>query len=177
MRGQATISPKNPIVFIRDTTNRMTAEKKLETRVLEIIQQNFPVASRPYEELARQLDSTEDEVFEAVQSLRKKGIIRRLGGSFDSRKVGYKSTLVALSVPKDRLEEVVEFVNSYPGVTHNYEREGKYNVWFTLIAESEKAIERTIEEIKARTGAPVLNLPAKHMFKIKVDFDLGTNDE
>ncbi|MBI5118182.1 Lrp/AsnC family transcriptional regulator [Candidatus Poribacteria bacterium] len=155
----------------------MTAQKKLESRVLEIIQQDFPISLRPYEELARQLDSTEEEVFDAVQGLRRKGVIRRLGGSFDSRKIGYKSTLVALSVPRNRLEEVVEFVNSYPGVTHNYEREGKYNVWFTLIAESEKAIEQIIEEIRAHTGVPVLNLPAKHMFKIKVDFDLGNTDE
>jgi len=155
----------------------MAALEKLEQRVLEVIQQDFPIASRPYAELADGLDSTEDEVFDAVQSLCKKGIIRRLGGSFDSRKVGYKSTLAALSVPDDRLEEAVEIVNSYAGVTHNYEREGKYNVWFTIIAPSDEDIERTIEEIKTRTGAPALNLPATRVFKIKVDFDLGNNDE
>lgn len=151
--------------------------KKIEQRVLEVIQQRFPIASRPYEELGRELGFTEDEVFEAVQNLRKKGIIRRLGGSFDSRKIGYKSTLVALSAPQDRLAEVVEIVNSYPGVTHNYEREGKYNVWFTLIASSEKEIEETLTEIKRRAGVEVLNLPAARVFKIKVDFDLGNNDE
>lgn len=155
----------------------MAALEKLEQRVLEVIQQDFPIASRPYAELADKLDSTEDEVFGAVQSLCKKGIIRRLGGSFDSRKIGYKSTLAALSVPDDRLEEAVEIVNSYAGVTHNYEREGKYNVWFTIIAPSDEDIERTIEEIKTRTGAPALNLPATRVFKIKVDFDLGNNDE
>ena len=153
------------------------ALKKIEQRVLEVIQQRFPIAPRPYEELARELGSTEDEVFEAVQNLRKKGIIRRLGGSFDSRKIGYKSTLVALSAPQDRLGGVVEIVNSYPGVTHNYEREGKYNVWFTLIASSEKEIEETLAEIKRRAGVEVLNLPATRVFKIKVDFDLGNNDE
>jgi DNA-binding Lrp family transcriptional regulator len=155
----------------------MPALTKLERRVLEVIQQKFPIASRPYEQLARRLGVTEDETFDAVQALCKKGIIRRLGGSFDSRKVGYKSTLVALSVPKGRLDEVVAIVNGYPGVTHNYEREGKYNVWFTLIAESEKEIERTIEEIKSRAGVSALNLPATHLFKIKVDFDLGEDDE
>ncbi|NQU07752.1 MAG: Lrp/AsnC family transcriptional regulator [Candidatus Abyssubacteria bacterium] len=155
----------------------MAALEKLEQRVLEVIQQDFPIASRPYAGLADKLNSTEDEVFGVVQSLCKKGIIRRLGGSFDSRKVGYKSTLAALSVPDNRLEEAVEIVNSYAGVTHNYEREGKYNVWFTIIAPSDEDIERTIEEIKTRTGAPVLNLPAPRVFKIKVDFDLGNNDE
>jgi DNA-binding Lrp family transcriptional regulator len=155
----------------------MARLEKLEQRVLEVIQQKFPIASRPYQELAVQLDSTEDEVFNAVQSLCEKGIIRRLGGSFDSRKVGYKSTLAALSVPENRLEEVVAIVNDYPGVTHNYEREGKYNVWFTLIAESEEAIKRTIKEIESKTGAAAMNLPATHIFKIKVDFDLGDNNE
>ena len=155
----------------------MPTLEKLEQRVFEVIQQGFPIASRPYEELACQLGSTEDEVFNAVQSLCKKGIIRRLGGSFDSRKVGYKSTLAAVSVPEDRLEEVVEIVNSYPGVTHNYEREGKYNVWFTLIEPSDKEIESTIGEIQSKTGLSILNMPATHIFKIRVDFDLGNDDE
>jgi DNA-binding Lrp family transcriptional regulator len=155
----------------------MAALKKLEQAVLKLIQQEFPIASHPYRELARRLDSTEDAVYEAVQTLRQKGIIRRLGGSFDSRKVGYKSTLVALSVPGHRLDEVVGIVNSYPGVTHNYEREGNFNVWFTLIAESDRKIREVIGEIKERTGVEALNLPATRLFKIKVDFDLENNDE
>ena len=155
----------------------MAALNKVEQMVLDIIQQSFPITPRPYDDLARQLDMTEDEVFEVVQVLRKKGVIRRLGGSFDSRKVGYKSTLVALSVPESELDEVVALVNSYPGVTHNYEREGRYNVWFTLIEKSEKEIERTIDEISSKAGVPALNLPATHLFKIKVDFDLGDDDE
>ena len=155
----------------------MVALKKLEQRILDIIQQSFPITSRPYDELARQLDVSEDRAFEAVQALREKGVIRRLGGSFDSRKVGYKSTLVALSVPEKDLDRVVALVNDYAGVTHNYEREGKYNVWFTLIEESEEDIERTIEEIRSRAGVSALNFPATRLFKIKVDFDLGDNDE
>ena len=149
---------------------------KLEQQVLEVIQQGFPIASHPYEELGRTIGATEDEAFDAVQALCEKGIIRRLGGSFDSRKIGYKSTLVALSAPADRLEDVVALVNEYPEVTHNYEREGAYNVWFTIIAPSEDEIERIIDEIQAKTGSPALNLPASHMFKIKVDFDLGEDD-
>ena len=155
----------------------MATLEKLEQQVLEVIQQDFPIASNPYKELAEQLDSTEGEVFEAVQDLCEKGIIRRLGGSFDSRKVGYKSTLAALSVSPEKLDMAVDIVNGYPGVTHNYEREGKYNVWFTIIAPSDDDINETIREIGERTGAPTLNLPATHVFKIKVNFDLGSDDE
>ena len=157
--------------------DNMAAINKMEQRVLDVIQQDFPIASRPYEVMADRIGATEDEVFEAVESLCKKGIIRRLGGSFDSRKVGYKGTLAALSVPEDRLNEAVEIVNSYSSVTHNYEREGEYNVWFTIIAPSLEDIERTIEEIGARTGAPTLNLPATRVFKINVNFELGERDE
>ncbi len=155
----------------------MATLKKLEHRILEIIQQRFPVSPRPYLQMADELGVREDEVFEAVRNLRRNGIIRRLGGSFDSRKIGYKSTLAALSVSEEQLDEAVTIVNSHPSVTHNYEREGAYNVWFTVIDESEEKIEQTLEEIRRRTGAPVLNLPASHMFKIQVDFDLGSDDE
>jgi DNA-binding Lrp family transcriptional regulator len=155
----------------------MATLEKLERRVLEIIQQDFPIASHPYKELGDRLGATEQEVFDTVQALCEKRIIRRLGGSFDSRKIGYKSTLAALSVPKDKLDEAVEIVNSYPGVTHNYEREGAFNIWFTVIAASDEAIADIIEEIKTKTGAPALNLPASHVFKIKVNFDLGNGEE
>ncbi|RJP23387.1 MAG: Lrp/AsnC family transcriptional regulator [Candidatus Abyssobacteria bacterium SURF_5] len=155
----------------------MTAFKRIEQEVLKVIQQEFPISPHPYRELARRIGSSEDDVFHAVEHLRKTGIIRRLGGSFDSRKVGYKSTLVALSVPKERLSEVVSIVNGYTGVTHNYEREGAYNVWFTLIEQSEKKIEETLGEIGRRTGLKPLNLPASHLFKIKVDFDLENDGE
>ena len=151
--------------------------EKLERRVLDVIQQDFPIAPHPYKELGEQLGATEDEIFGAVQSLCEKGIIRRLGGSFDSRKIGYKSTLAALNVPRDRLDEVVAIVNGYPGVTHNYEREEEYNVWFTLIVPSDEVIESTIAEISERAGSPVLNLPATHIFKIKVNFSLEDDDE
>ncbi len=151
--------------------------EKLERRALDIIQQDFPIAPHPYKELGDRLDATEDEVFGAVQSLCERGIIRRLGGSFDSRKIGYKSTLAALSVPRERLDEVVAIVNGYPGVTHNYEREEEYNVWFTLIVPSDEVIESTIAEISERAGSPVLNLPATHIFKIKVNFSLEDDDE
>ncbi len=147
--------------------------EKLEERVLDVIQQDFPISSHPYKELGDRFGVSEDEVFGAVQSLCERGIIRRLGGSFDSRKIGYKSTLAALSVSPERLDEVVAMLNSYPGVTHNYEREEDYNVWFTLIAPSDEVIDSTIAEISERAGSPVLNLPATHIFKSKVNFSLG----
>jgi DNA-binding Lrp family transcriptional regulator len=84
--------------------------------------------------------------------------------------LGYTSTLCAAQVPEERLEDFVEMVNRYPGVTHNYLRRHHFNVWFTLIAESRERLDQILAEIKAASGVEVLSLPALEVFKIKVDF-------
>jgi DNA-binding Lrp family transcriptional regulator len=107
-----------------------------------------------------------------VQKLKGVGIIRRIGASFSARAVGFTSTLCAARVPQKRIEEFVAVVNTYPGVTHNYEREGDYNIWFTLIAPSRKKIDQVLAEISRKTGVKeILNLPALKTFKIAVDFN------
>jgi DNA-binding Lrp family transcriptional regulator len=98
------------------------------------------------------------------------GIIRRIGANFTSRKLGYTSTLCAAHVPPELLERFVEVVNRYPGVTHNYLRQHRFNVWFTLIAESLTRLDQILAEISEASGVEVLSLPAQEIFKIKVDF-------
>lgn len=144
---------------------------ELDKKLLNIIQTDFPVAPEPYKELAHQLGITEREVINRIRKLQQAGVIRRLGGIFDSRKVGYTGTLVAMKVPEDKIEQVAKIVNSYPGITHNYLRDHEYNMWFTLLAESTDKIQKIIDEIRQQTGIEnVLNLPASRIFKIKVNF-------
>jgi len=140
--------------------------------ILNEIQRNFPVTHRPFLALARKLGMKEKEILGRVQKLKETGIIRRIGASFSSNAVGFRSTLCAAKVPPKKVEEFVAVVNSYPGVTHNYEREGDYNIWFTLIAPSKKKISQILAEISRRTGVKeILNLPALQTFKIAVDFN------
>jgi DNA-binding Lrp family transcriptional regulator len=140
--------------------------------ILNEIQRNFPITHRPFLSLARKLKMREKEVMERVQKLKEVGIIRRIGASFSARAVGFSSTLCAAKIPKEKVEEFVAVVNTYPGVTHNYEREGEYNIWFTLIAHSKRRIDQIITEISDRTGVKkILNLPALKTFKIAVDFN------
>jgi DNA-binding Lrp family transcriptional regulator len=111
------------------------------------------------------------EVIRRVQAMMASGVIRRLGANFTSRKLGYTSTLCAAHVPQEHLEQFVQAVNRYPGVTHNYLRRHHYNVWFTLIAESEARLAAILAEISRASGIPdILSLPAQKTFKIKVDF-------
>ncbi|MGB8993589.1 MAG: AsnC family transcriptional regulator [Desulfobaccales bacterium] len=143
----------------------------LDRAILNEIQSHFPIVSRPYAEMGARVGASEAEVLARVQAMADAGIIRRIGANFTSRKLGYTSTLCAAHVPEAKLEQFIEVVNRYPGVTHNYLRRHRYNVWFTLIAESEARLNQILEDISRASEVPeILSLPAQEIFKIKVDF-------
>ncbi|OIQ51282.1 DNA-binding transcriptional regulator AsnC [Pseudodesulfovibrio hydrargyri] len=143
-----------------------------DKQILDIIQSHFPLASRPYEEVGKQVGLTEAEVLERVRAMKASGLIRRMGANFSSQSLGWQSTLCAASVPEDRLDAFVAEVNRHDGVTHNYLRENEFNVWFALIAPDMDAVEEILASITEATGIKVLNLPADKLFKIKVDFKM-----
>lgn len=140
--------------------------------ILNIIQSRFPIAARPYLAVAEELGLSEAEVLSRVQALKDKGIIRRIGGNASSKAVGYASTLCAANVPEAKIERFAASVNARPGVTHNYRREGEFNLWFTLIAPSKAELEAEIEALRAETGIEIISLPAVKTFKIQVDFEV-----
>ncbi|BEU87673.1 siroheme decarboxylase subunit alpha [Selenomonas sp. TAMA-11512] len=145
-----------------------------DKKLLNVLQTGLPIAERPFAVLAEQLDSDEDTVLERIQALRDRGYIRRIGSFFDSEKLGYKGTLVALCVKSDKMQEVASFVNRYPGVTHNYEREGEYNLWFTLLTPNEESKKHVLDEVRCREGViALMDLASKRKYKINVQFKLG----
>lgn len=141
--------------------------------ILNRIQSDFPITSRPYLSIAEDLGLEETEVIERLTRLKSDGIIRRIGGNFVPDKLGYVSTLCAAKVPEVQVDRFTDIVNRYPGVTHNYLRGGDFNVWFTFIAPSMEIIEKNLKTIAEETGIEeILNLPATKVFKIKAHFDL-----
>jgi DNA-binding Lrp family transcriptional regulator len=143
----------------------------IDRAILNEIQSDFPITLRPFKELGERLGLTETAVLERVRGLKDSGIIRRIGGNFHSSRLEHTSTLCAAKVPEEKIEDFVEVVNRYPGVTHNYLRNNTYNVWFTFIAPSMEEIEACLEEIAGETGvSEIRNLPAVKMFKVRVDF-------
>jgi DNA-binding Lrp family transcriptional regulator len=144
-----------------------------DKEILNLIQSGFPITQRPYLEIGKQVGSSEAEVLDRIRQLKAEGIIRRIGGNFDSRKLGFASTLCAAKVPEHKIDRFVKVVNDYPGVTHNYLRDHEYNIWFTFIAPDMAAIDHALNTISEMTGVQdILNLPAIKMFKIKVDFEV-----
>ena len=143
----------------------------IDKAILNRIQSDFPIEIRPFRSVARDLDLDEEQVLERVAALRKSGIIRRIGGNLVPHKVGFVSTLCAAKVPEDRIEAFAAVVNRYPGVTHNYQRENEFNIWFTFIAPSREIISANLQQISRETGVqPILNLPATRVFKIRAEF-------
>jgi len=143
----------------------------IDRKILGTIQSEFPLSRRPYRDLGDRLGIPEAEIFARVANLKEKGIIRRIGGSFDARSLGFVTTLCAAKVPNNRITPFVEEVNKYLEVTHNYLREHEYNIWFTLVMANKREVERVIEEIIQSTGIrEIITLPAKKTFKLLVDF-------
>ena len=141
--------------------------ENLEQKILEIIQDGFPLEERPYAALGRLLGVSEEEAFGCVERLRESGVIRRLGGVYDSRRLGYISRLCAGVVNEGMLESFAAAADKIPSITHNYVRSHAYNVWFTVIARSEAEIQETVRVLEAETGLHDAHvLSASKMFKI-----------
>lgn len=139
----------------------------LDQKILEIIQDGFPLEERPYAALGRRLGVSEEDAFEHVENLRKSGVIRRLGGIYDSRRLGYISRLCAGVVPEGNLDGFAAAADKIPAITHNYIRSHAYNVWFTVIARSEAEIQETVRGLEAETALHDAHvLSASRMFKI-----------
>ncbi|MBR6833766.1 MAG: Lrp/AsnC family transcriptional regulator [Fibrobacter sp.] len=140
---------------------------ELEQLLLSVVQDAFPLEERPYLVLAEQLDSDEQSVFAAVENLRQSGIIRRIGGVYDSKALGFISRLCAGNVPESALDAFAAAVNKIPAITHNYVRSHEYNVWFTVIAQSEAEIQKIVDDVCAKTELHNVHiLSATEKFKI-----------
>jgi DNA-binding Lrp family transcriptional regulator len=144
-----------------------------DKQLLNVIQSDIPLVSRPFAVAAARLGADEATVIGRLEYLRDNGYIRRIGPFFDSSRLGYVSTLVALAVEPEKMAAVAAAVNAYPGVTHNYEREGDYNLWFALLTPDMAAQERILAAVARLPGVKgMMNLPATRKYKVNVRFTL-----
>ncbi len=144
-----------------------------DKRLLNTIQSDIPLVARPFAAVAERLGADEATVIGRLEHLRDNGFIRRIGPFFDSARLGYVSTLVALAVEPEAMAAVAAAVNAYPGVTHNYEREGGYNLWFALLTPDMASQEGILAAVARLPGVSgLMNLPATSKFKVNVRFTL-----
>jgi DNA-binding Lrp family transcriptional regulator len=148
----------------------------LDRRLLNAVQKEVPLVPEPFAAIAKELDTTESDVIERLSHWRdERHVIRQISAIFDTRKLGYRSTLVAMKVPAGKLDDAAELVNAHPGVSHNYERDHEFNLWFTIAVPPGMDLEGHIDRLHELTGATSTRiLPTLKMFKIEVRLDMET---
>ena len=149
----------------------------IDKQILNDIQWTFPLVERPFLELAKEYHITEEQVIERIKKLKDIGIIRQISAIFDTRKLGYKSALVAFAVKENKIEDVANEINKHPGVSHNYERNHEYNLWFTLAVPPYGDMKVDLEKMALLDGVLKYRvLPTLKMYKIGVKLDMVNDD-
>lgn len=148
----------------------------LDRRVLQALQNEFPLSQEPYDVLAHKLQIPVDQFLARLDRLIGEGVIRRMGASLDSHKFGFHSTLAAISVEPNLVERAAEVIGEFAEVTHSYLRKDRFNIWFTIIAIDRERIEHILENIRSALSlddSQVLNLPMKRLFKLNARFKVS----
>jgi len=155
------------------TTTAPPTLDAVDKALLTEVQARFPVEHRPFAALAQTLEMTESECLERVQRLKDVKVIRQLSAIFDTRTLGYQSTLAAMKVDPARVDEAAEVVNQHPGVSHNYKRNDPFNIWFTVAVPPGVSLEQTVQIMHQLAKADeTIILPTLRLFKIGVKLDL-----
>ena len=146
----------------------------VDRKLLNIIQSRFPLVEEPYQHVAGELGITEAEVVDRLRALRASNVVRQISAIFDTRRLGYKTSLVAMAFEPGNLKGAASEINEHPGVSHNYAREGSYyNLWYTVAVPPEESIEDTVNGMAQATNAVSFRLmPTIRFFKIGVNFDM-----
>ena len=148
---------------------------KLDFKILEALQFNFPFVERPWDYIAEKIGIDSQNLLSRVKKLIELGIIRKIGGFPNLKKIGFTaSTLIGVKVQQEKLEEITNIINDCNSVSHNYLREHKYNLWFTITAKDSNEIENIIKTVKnvGISDEDILNLPTIKSFKTDVRFTL-----
>ncbi len=153
-----------------------TISNPTDLKLLELLQVAVPVTERPFGEFAKQLGVSEQEVLDRVQNLKTAKVIRQISAIFDTRSLGYESSLVAARVDSSRVDEAAAIISQHPGVSHNYLRSHSFNLWYTIAVSplSQLGLEETVALLHRQSGAESTRLlPTLKLFKIGVKFDVG----
>jgi DNA-binding Lrp family transcriptional regulator len=153
-----------------------TISNPIDLKLLELLQVAVPVTEHPFGELATQLGVSEQEILDHVQGLKAAKVIRQISAIFDTRSLGYASSLIAAQIDPSRVDEAATIINQHPGVSHNYLRNHSFNLWYTIAISplSKLGLDKTVELLHRQSRARSTRLlPTLKLFKIGVKFDMG----
>ncbi len=146
--------------------------------LLSFLQEGIPIVKEPFKKIAEDLDIPQNDVIETIKKLKEEKIIRQISPIYDTKSLGYESSLVAFKT--DRIEETANFINEHPGVSHNYERTDDFNLWFTIAVppDSKLGLEETVKKIAEITKVKdYVILKTEKLFKIGVKLNFKDTKE
>ncbi|MCP4994867.1 MAG: Lrp/AsnC family transcriptional regulator [Gammaproteobacteria bacterium] len=143
----------------------------LERQLLNEYQKGFPISPTPFADIAKRLGTSEALVLQILERLQDQGVVSRVGPVFKPKSVGV-STLAAMAVPAEELDQVAAKISGYNEVNHNYEREHHFNLWFVVTAPDQERLDAVLSDMERTTGLTVLNLPLENQFHIDLGFPL-----
>jgi len=150
----------------------------VDKAILNRLQYDFPLTTTPFSTIACRLGLSPREVIGRIVRLKHKNIIRQIGAIFDSSKIGYHSVLAAFKVPRERINEVAQRLNANPAVTHNYARNGRYTLWFTVTVPRNRELSKEVAEMASCARvSDWLFLPTIKNFKVSFQLDMGMGDQ
>ncbi|MBY6033169.1 AsnC family transcriptional regulator [Marinobacter daepoensis] len=142
-----------------------------DRQLIDRYQRHLPVCERPYQEMARELGLTEDEVIARLSRLQENQVLSRVGPVFEHSRAG-ASLLAAVAAPENQMDLVAARINRAPGVNHNYAREHAYNLWFVMTAPDEETLDERLDELEHQLQLPMLRLPMIEGYHIDLGFDI-----
>lgn len=148
----------------------------LDRKILDLLQNKFPICVHPYRQLADILGIDEADLLQRIQYLKDEGIIRRIGGIMDSRSIGYYSVLCACEVAEDRIDQAAARISAEWGVTHNYRRNHRWNLWFTLTAPTQLQARQILQSLEEELGVDIHTMPAEKVYKIKLSLPMQEDE-
>ncbi len=167
---------KNTVVTVRKPSDELDTKDR---ELLNILQSEFPLSAEPFRTMSDKLGIPEEEVIQRIKRLKREKIIRQISAIFDTRGLGYRSSLVAARVAPEHLDEAAKIFNQHPGITHNYKRNHPFNLWFTIAVppNSRLGLDRSVELLGQMAGVESIRiLPTLKLFKIGVDLDMTGKD-
>jgi DNA-binding Lrp family transcriptional regulator len=153
----------------------LTVEARLDAldrELLDRFQRGFSLTPRPYAAIGERLGVSEAEVLARLSRLQAERLVSRVGAVVRPHAAGH-STLAAMAVPADRLEDVAAQVSAFAEVNHNYEREHELNLWFVVAAANSAHVAEVLDQIRATTGLDVLDLPLEEPYRLDLGFPLS----
>lgn len=143
----------------------------IDKSLLDGWQRDFPLVSRPFAAIGQTLGLNDTEVITRLSRLTANGVITRVGATVRPNTIA-ASTLAAIAVPPERIDEVASIIGAEQGVNHSYLREHHWNMWFVATAPDTENLQSTLARIETRSGLRVLDLRLLRAFNIDLGFNL-----